>query len=136
MADISEDSDLCTVIVTVDADAAVIPQLEEHASAGLDAFREFDGFVSGALHVSRDGRRIVQYLQWRSEADYETCVNAALWDDWPSTARFLEFVESGRATMDAQTYAVRRTAKGDLQPNKPKDRPPVVGPDSVGSPPS
>ena len=55
------------VIVTVDADAAIMPELEAHARYGLEQFRDFKGFVSGALHMNDDGTRLVQYLRWQTE---------------------------------------------------------------------
>ena len=47
MTVIRKGSDLCTVIVTVDADEDVMPELEAHAKDGLKRFGEFEGFVSG-----------------------------------------------------------------------------------------
>ncbi len=110
MTKITEGADLCTVIVTVDAEPAEMENLAAHASAGLEAFRSYPGFVSGALHVSQDGGRIVQYLQWATEADYRACVDDPSWDDRASTRRFMERVESGAARVDVRTYVVRRTA--------------------------
>ena len=40
-------SDICTVIVTVDAEPDVTPELEAHARNGLTRFAELDGFISG-----------------------------------------------------------------------------------------
>ncbi len=112
MTRIRESSELCTVIVTVDADPEHMTELEAHAAAGLAAFPSFPGFVAGALHVSDDGGRIVQYLQWASEADYRACMHDASWDDWPSARRVAALVEAGTARMDVRTYRVRRTAGG------------------------
>ncbi len=80
--------------------------MADHARRGLRRFAEFDGFVGGATHVSADGGRIVQYLQWRSEEDHLACMNDPSWADLPSSQRFMELVESGRATMDVRTYDV------------------------------
>lgn len=101
---------LCTVIVTVDAASQVIAELEAHARYGLARFPDFAGFVAGALHRSTgtgaDGARLVQYLQWKTEADHLACVNDPRWDELPSTARFMELVASGQATIDVRTYDV------------------------------
>lgn len=109
MTCISHPSDFCTVIVTVDADANVIGQMEPHAREGLTWFADFNGFVSGALHRSTDGSRLIQYLQWKSEKDHMACMNHPSWDDNPSSRRFMEFVESGQARVDVRVYDVVST---------------------------
>ena len=103
-------TDICTVIVTVDADPEIVPELEEHARDGLDRFARLRGFISGALHKSDDGGRLVQYLQWKTVDDHLACVHHPQWDDLPSTRRFMELVGSGRATMDVRTYRVVASA--------------------------
>ncbi len=99
-------SKFCTVIVTVDAPPNILAEMEPHASEGLARFTEFPGFISGALHKSTDGQRLVQYLQWESEADHLACMHDPRWDDLPSTRRFLELVQSGQANMAVHTYDV------------------------------
>jgi len=111
MTAIREGSDLCTVIVTVDADAEVMPELEAHAKDGLTRFSEFEGFVSGALHKSTDGLCLIQYLQWESEAAHLKCMNHPVWDDMPSAKRFMQIVESGRAKMVVRVFDVIALAK-------------------------
>lgn len=112
MPRISEDSHICTVIVTVDAEPELLSTLEAHARMGLRRFLESSGFLGGALHVSSDGGRLVQYLQWASEAEYLACVNDPVWDDVPSTQSFLEAVDSGRARLDARLYRVITSSEG------------------------
>lgn len=101
----------CTVIVTVDADPAAMPDLVSHARFGLERFGDFEGFVGGALHQSEDGRRLVQYLQWEREADHRACIDDPQWDALPSTKRFMELVQSGQAKMDVRTYEVLATTR-------------------------
>ena len=62
MVQIRQSRDVCTVIVTVDADPGLVPVLEAHARDGLERFVEFKGFIAGALHKSSDGGRLVQLL--------------------------------------------------------------------------
>ena len=106
MTTIETGASCCTVVVTVDADPEVIMDMESHARRGLGWFARFEGFVSGALHKSTDGGRLIQYLQWRSEADHLACMNDPRWDEEESTRSFLEHVVSGRATMDVRIYDV------------------------------
>ena len=96
----------CTVIVTVDADAELVPELEAHARDGLRRFAEMPGFIAGALHRSDDGGRLVQYLQWASEADHLACMRDPRWDELPSTRRFMEVAASGASTVDVRVYDV------------------------------
>lgn len=97
---------LCTVVVTVDAPPDHLPALEKHAREGLRLFRSFPGFVAGALHRSRDGARLVQYLQWRSEEDHLACMDDPSWDASPSARRFVELDRHGAIRVDVRTYDV------------------------------
>jgi len=103
---IDPEQNLCTVIVTVDADPGLMPELEAHARLGLEEFPSYDGFVAGALHKSADGSRLVQYLQWRSAAHHRACIEDTRWDTLPSSTTFLDHARAGRATVDVRTYLV------------------------------
>lgn len=96
----------CIVIVTVDAPAELIPRLAEHARLGIRRFPEWEGYLGGALHLSQDGTRLVQYLSWASETDYRRCIEDPEWDSLPSTREFAETVRSGNAVVDARVFAV------------------------------
>jgi len=107
MPHIDSNRQICTVIVTVDAAQEVMPELLEHARVGLDEmFRDCQGFIGGALHVSGDGTKLVQYLQWDSEALYIECRDHPRWNALASTQQFMEHVITGRAKVDARTYTV------------------------------
>ncbi len=97
---------LFAVIVTVDAPASVMPSLLSHARYGLSRFADFDGFLSGTLHISSDGERIVQYLLWETEAYHLACTSDRSWDGLESTRTFMDAVRSGEARMDVRTYWV------------------------------
>jgi len=100
-------TDVCTVIVTVDADGQVPEDVVRHARLGvISYFGEFDGFIAGALHVSSDGERLVQYLQWDSEAAYVRCRDDPWWDELSSTERFMSHVRAGRVVIDVRVFAV------------------------------
>jgi hypothetical protein len=105
-------NELYTVIVTVDAEPDIMSDLEAHAKAGLTLFRDFPGFVAGALHRSVDGGRLVQYVQWETELHHLECVNDPRWDSFPSTQRFMAIVDSGRAQMDMRAYRVLAAVDG------------------------
>lgn len=98
---------ICTVIVTVDAAPDTMADLVEHAQAGIDHhFPSYPGYRGGALHLSGEGTRLVQYLQWDSESDYLACRDDPRWDALETTQRFMTHLRHGRATVDARTYTV------------------------------
>lgn len=101
-----------TVIVTVDASQDLIPALQEHAAMGIRRFDTYPGYLGGALHVSADGTRLVQYLQWESESSYESCRTDPAWDALRSTQHFLAAVASGRATIDSRSFHVAELHEG------------------------
>lgn len=95
------------MVVTVDAEAEILDDMLEHARRGVTTyFGECEGFVAGALHLSADRTRLVQYLQWESEAAYLRCRDDPRWDRLGSTKRFLDHVTAGRAVVDARPYEV------------------------------
>ena len=106
MPTIRDGADHYTVIVTVDAAREVLSELSVHARVGLGRFPAYPGYVGGALHVSEDGERMVQYLQWRSEEEFRACVDDPVWESLPSTATFLDAVSSGQAHMDLRSFHV------------------------------
>ena len=90
--------------------------LEAHARYGLSRFPEYSGFLSGALHKNADGTRIVQYLRWESEANYQACVSDPQWESGSSSQRFLALVASGEVRMDVKVYEIVATA-GNPRPH-------------------
>jgi hypothetical protein len=103
-----------TVVVTVDlapdADATVMDDLVAHAENGLSRFAQWEGFVGGKLHRSRDGTRLIQYLQWRDEAAYRLCMDDPIWDAVPTTAGFFHHLKTGAARIDERFFDVVMTA--------------------------
>ncbi|MBD2100659.1 antibiotic biosynthesis monooxygenase [Leptolyngbya sp. FACHB-261] len=58
------------------------PQQQQSLIDGLinyiqTVFKQQPGFVAAAIHRSRDGMRVVNYVQWASPSDYEAYVNNA-----------------------------------------------------------
>ncbi|NNF53092.1 MAG: hypothetical protein HKN03_01485 [Acidimicrobiales bacterium] len=107
MVQISSARLFCTVVVTVDAGPEVIDDMLEHARLGITTgFGECEGFIAGALHVSTDRTRLVQYLQWDSEAAYLRCRDDPKWDELGSTKTFMNHIRTGRALVDARLFEV------------------------------
>ncbi|KOT99043.1 antibiotic biosynthesis monooxygenase [Streptomyces sp. NRRL F-5755] len=69
---ISPDADLITLVnvftVTPGRQTELADALDR---ATRDVFLAVPGFVSANLHVSLDGRRVVNYAQWAGEEQYE-----------------------------------------------------------------
>lgn len=113
MVEILRHVDVYTVIVTVDVDGPVPEDVERHARLGIDEhFARFDGFIAGALHVSGDGERLVQYLQWESEGAFVRCRDDPWWDELGSTKKFMEYVNAGGAVVDARGFTVIAESSG------------------------
>lgn len=108
--------EVCVVVVTLDAPLERMPALLSHASLGLERFPGFPGYLSGALHVSHDGTRLIQYLEWASVEQYEQCVQDPNWDELESTRRFMETVAAPDVHIDARAYHVLRRSTGEAEP--------------------
>ena len=110
MPRIQEGGDICTIIVTVDGAPELLSVLLAHARLGIERFNRFPGFLGGALHLSEDQGRIVQYLQWASESEYRACIDDPSWDELPSTRTFMKAIHSGQAKLDARVFQVQVTS--------------------------
>lgn len=102
----------CTVIVTVDGSEKAVSTALEHASQGLTKFADFDGFIGGATHLSVDGCRLVQYLQWKDEASHTACINDPSWEQDPLSRRFQEMAAQRDLTVDVRIYRVMAERTG------------------------
>lgn len=72
MTTIQNDTGLLTLInvfqVTPETQQQVVDLLVE---ATEQTMRHLPGFVSANIHRSHDGTRVVNYAQWRSQADFD-----------------------------------------------------------------
>ena len=109
MAIIDRDADVATVIVLMTIDPADQQALVALAEAAQPIFARQPGFVAAALHRSGDGTRVVQYLQWRSLADSQACMESPDWQGREG-ADFMGFLQAGKATMEVHDYTVVATA--------------------------
>jgi len=69
---ITTDADLITLI-----NVFTCPEVRQHEllealdRATAETFTHLEGFVSASLHASLDRTRVVNYVQWRSVADFD-----------------------------------------------------------------
>ncbi|SFQ41407.1 antibiotic biosynthesis monooxygenase family protein [Salibacterium halotolerans] len=86
---INEKNQLFTVMVVFEVDPeyqhALIEGITEQVT---QHFKGNSGFVSASFHVSEDGRKVVNYAQWRSREAWETITS-----DESKTAVIVETIE-------------------------------------------
>lgn len=58
-------------------------------------FKSYIGFVSASFHASEDGRRVINYAQWRSKEDW---VASGRVNDDKATVAILEVLKRNGAT--------------------------------------
>lgn len=67
---ISRAGDLITLINVFETAPAQQQELIEQWIRFVEAVKEEPGLIGTALHRSIDGTRVINYAQWRSEADW------------------------------------------------------------------
>ncbi|MFF7891599.1 antibiotic biosynthesis monooxygenase family protein [Streptomyces sp. NPDC007907] len=71
MATIAPSSHLFTLVNVFSVAPEKQRELRDHlVRVTEDLIRHMPGFVSASFHLSRDGEQVVNYAQWRSEADF------------------------------------------------------------------
>lgn len=76
----------------------------EHQQAFIDGiadeverhFKRYDGFVSASLHASEDGKRVINYAQWRSKEAWTASGRTSRDDE--ATVAILEVIKRYGAT--------------------------------------
>ena len=72
MTRIGPDNDVLTVVFEFDVEPDEQPRLSEAIQGLVDGIvRHQPGFVSANLHLSRDGRKVLNYFQWESLDAFE-----------------------------------------------------------------
>ncbi len=69
-------NNLYTLVIEFETDPAKIEALIDGIAAAVEqSFCPDRRFVSASFHASDDGRRMLNYAQWTSQADYEAFMN-------------------------------------------------------------
>ena len=105
MVSIERNTKRITVMVIMEVAPADQAELIELALASQRTMAAQPGFIAGALHRGEDGTRVVQYLQWESREAHAACMASPDWNN-EDARRFMVLFDSGRATMNVQTYDV------------------------------
>ena len=99
-----------TLAIEFETEPATVEEMIEGIAAVVErSFAPDPRFVSASFHVSEDGRRVLNYAQWTSRADYE-----AFMDEAPSEANEAigEAIRRGGARpLAGHAYAVRRVVE-------------------------
>ena len=67
---ISTEQDLMTFVNVFTVEPEHQQELIDVLVEATEVMRTIDGFISANLHKSRDGRRVVNYVQWRTEEHF------------------------------------------------------------------
>ena len=68
---ITTEDDVMTLVNVFTVDPEHQQELIDVLVEATDVMLTIDGFISANLHRSRDGRRVVDYVQWRSAEHFE-----------------------------------------------------------------
>jgi heme-degrading monooxygenase HmoA len=71
---VSREGNLVTLINVIETQPKLQQTLIEQWMCFAEEVKEEPGFIGAALHRSTDGTRVINYAQWRSEADFESFV--------------------------------------------------------------
>jgi tetracenomycin F1 monooxygenase len=71
MATISQSAELFTLVNVFNVAPESQKELCDHlAQVTEELIRHMPGFISANFHLSHDGKHVVNYAQWKSEADF------------------------------------------------------------------
>ena len=71
MTTLNPSDNYATLINTFEVDPDNADKLLDVLHKASEPISKLPGFVSANLHVSGDRKRVVNYVQWRSQADFE-----------------------------------------------------------------
>lgn len=71
MAIIDQYRNLCTVFQTIKIDAEKGDELTLYRNEVVAPMKMAEGLISVNLHLSTDGMAVTNYMQWRSQKDFE-----------------------------------------------------------------
>lgn len=78
-------------------------------------FKGYAGFVSASFHASEDGRRVINYGQWRSKEDWTRA--RAPGDDEATKAIAKVISHCGAKSVKVDTFRVARVVENPIAPN-------------------
>ena len=94
---------MITAIVTLETTAENMPKLTVLARATMHIFDKQEGFISKKLLQNEAGTKLVQIIEWESADAAMACMTSSDWQT-QEALNFMEFIASGRATMNPENY--------------------------------
>jgi quinol monooxygenase YgiN len=75
VATISTENDVFTLINVFPVDPQNQQRVYDVIADATEIIKKLPGYVSANIHVSTDGKYVINYAQWRSEADFRAMHN-------------------------------------------------------------
>ena len=104
MATIAQTHNVFTVLVRYTTAPEAQQPLLDVLTPTTDVFARQPGFVSLTVHRSLDGSQVIVYLQWRSRADHEACMNSP--EVFAAGQELMALLQTGTVTMDVQPFEI------------------------------
>ena len=95
---ISREGDLVTLINVFETKPEQQQEVIDQWIRFVEAVTDEPGMIGAALHKSTDGTRMINYAQWRSQADFDTFLRR-------HGAEFAQFSQNA-SRIDPHTYDV------------------------------
>lgn len=100
-----------TLAIEFETEPATVEEMIEDIAAVVERYFGPDPrFVSASFHMSEDGRRVLNYAQWTSRADYEAFMDEA--PDEANEAIGAAIQRSGAKPLGGHGYTVQRVVEG------------------------
>ena len=101
-----------TLAIEFETDPATAEEMIEDIAEVVERwFGPDPRFVSASFHLSDDGRRVLNYAQWTSRADYQAFMDEA--PDEVNAAVAQAIQRAGARPLGGRGYTVRRVVQGD-----------------------
>lgn len=99
---IEENPNYVTVIVQLTCEPGDQDKVIELSKENLPVFAKQKGFIGSVLHKSRDGKTIINYLQWKTAEDHFACMESPDFDGVGK--EFMEMIQSGQVKFYVDIY--------------------------------
>ena len=105
MVTLSKQNPVCTVITRMETRPGEQEKLVNLLKLSIRGMKKHPGFVSACVHQSTDGTAILNYMQWRSQADFENFVQQPRRAE--AETEFMKIhVETGKVRVERGVYEI------------------------------
>lgn len=96
------EGEVFTVLITLKVPESRQEEVLQIAQKNLPIFARQPGFLSARIYRSQDGTRILNGLNWASQADYEACMESPEWAQ--GDPQLFVLLDRGIIEMEVRTY--------------------------------